>query len=316
VQPIAAKALRLATGAIVANVIGGAVCGFYGWMFAVSDRLSEPVMRIVFGTVYPNLLLVPFVMGLCAAYFWRPLALRTWHYLVGSLVTLLLLLAAAYAVVREGVVCLAIVSPILLAGSIAGALVGRVWFKPRPAQLQLAILPLLLLAVLAEGKIANVRRSVVTDSVVIAAPPSEVWKHVVAFPRITDEPDYWLNKIGLPSAAETTCEGEFVGAKRACIFSNGLVFKEVVAEIERERLLTFDIVEQPNDPELLGHVTLHRGQFQLQPNADGTTTLIGHSWYTLHVRPLWYFDLWTRDITREVHSRVMRHIKALSENAG
>ena len=117
------------------------------------------------------------------------------------------------------------------------------------------------------------------------------------------------------SAAETTCEGEFVGARRECIFSNGLVFKETVAELEPQRLLTFDIVEQPRDPELLGHVTLHRGQFELQPNGDGTTMLIGRSWYTLHVRPLWYFDWWTRDITRHVHLRVMNHIKELSEGA-
>jgi hypothetical protein len=79
------------------------------------------------------------------------------------------------------------------------------------------------------------------------------------------------------------------------------------------RLLTFQIVEQPHDPELLGHLTLHRGQFQLMDNNDGTTTLIGRSWYTLHMRPLWYFDWWTRDVTSHVHLRVMEHIKTLAE---
>ena len=78
-------------------------------------------------------------------------------------------------------------------------------------------------------------------------------------------------------------------------------------------LLIFQIVEQPRDPELLGHLTLHRGQFQLIDNNDGTTTLIGRSWYTLHMRPLWYFDWWTRDVTSHVHLRVMEHIKTLAE---
>lgn len=91
------------------------------------------------------------------------------------------------------------------------------------------------------------------------------------------------------------------------------MFNEVVSELDPRHLLTFDIVEQPQDPELLGHLSLERGQFELQANGDGTTTLIGRSWYTLHVRPLWYFDLWARDITRDVHLRVMRHIKELSE---
>ena len=77
--------------------------------------------------------------------------------------------------------------------------------------------------------------------------------------------------------------------------------------------LTFEVVEQPSHPEAYGHITLHRGQFALRENRDGTTTLVGSSWYTLHIRPLWYFDLWTRDMTRAVHLRVMRHVKRLAE---
>ena len=43
------------------------------------------------------------------------------------------------------------------------------------------------------------------------------------------------------------------------------------------------------------------------------TTLIGRTWYTLHVRPAWYFDGWTHDIFSAVHLRVMRNIKTLAE---
>jgi hypothetical protein len=178
------------------------------------------------------------------------------------------------------------------------------------------VLPLIFIAMVADARLSVSREGVVVDELIVNASAAEIWKHVVAFPKITAPPTYWLNRIGLPAPSETTCAGEFVGADRACIFTNGLVFKERVSEIEPARLLTFDIVEQPRDPELLGHLDLHRGQFELRRNADGTTTLIGRSWYTLHVRPHWYFDWWTRDITREVHLRVMRHIKALAENAG
>ncbi len=77
--------------------------------------------------------------------------------------------------------------------------------------------------------------------------------------------------------------------------------------------LTFEIVESPRDPELVGHLTAHRGQFLLRGNADGTTTLAGSTWYTLHVRPLWYFDLWTHHIFRAVHLRVMEDIRRRAE---
>jgi hypothetical protein len=91
------------------------------------------------------------------------------------------------------------------------------------------------------------------------------------------------------------------------------VIKERVAEFIPREKLTFDIVEQPTHPEAYGHITLHRGQFVLRDNGNGTTTLIGSSWYTLQVRPAWYFDLWTRDMTRAVHLRVMNHVRRLAE---
>jgi hypothetical protein len=181
--------------------------------------------------------------------------------------------------------------------------------------LQLTIFPLLALITLGESVYHSERQAVVTDRILIQAPPTRVWPHVLAFPEIPDAPDYWIFRVGLPYPTTTTNGGNFVGADRQCIFSNGVVIKERVVEFVPNEKLTFDVAEQPADPEAYGHITLHRGQFVLQDNHDGTTTLIGSSWYTLHVRPRWYFDLWTRDMSRAVHLRVMNHIKRLSEES-
>lgn len=263
--------------------------------------------------IYPSLALVPMGMGVVAAYIWRKIPLSGAEHLIWWLATSIVAPFGAAIIWHEGIVCMAIAAPILFVFGTVGVLLGRIWFKEQPTKMNLTILPLLVIAILAEGKLRNDSQAVVTDRLIIRAETAEVWKYVVEFPPISTAPDYWLNRIGLPSPSSTTCEGTFVGAHRRCIFSNGLVFEETVAEIEREKLLTFDIVEQPRDPELLGHLDLHRGQFELKDNGDGTTTLIGRSWYTLHVRPLWYFDWWTRDITSHVHLRVMQHIKKLSE---
>ena len=96
---------------------------------------------------------------------------------------------------------------------------------------------------------------------------------MLAFPEIPDAPGYWLCRIGLPYPTETTNGGDSVGADRECRFSGCAVFKEKVAEFVPERLLTFDIVEMPPDPELLGHLDAHRGQFELRDNGDGTYTV-------------------------------------------
>lgn len=63
----------------------------------------------------------------------------------------------------------------------------------------------------------------------------------------------------------------------------------------------------------MGHTDILRGQFLLKDNGNGTTTLIGSSWYRLYVFPVWYYDIWAESITRNVPLRLMEQIKYLSE---
>jgi len=262
---------------------------------------------------WPSMLLVPFGMGLVAAWIWKPLGLRISQVLLHSLSCTLLALGVARMLFHEGAICLVIVSPILYCGTLAGALTGRFWFRRNHDRLNICLAPLFAFALVAEPALRAPHASVVTDEIRIAAPPAKVWPHVLAFGPIRDPARYWLFRLGLPYPTETTNGGNFIGADRACWFSGGALFKEKVAEIDPERRLTFDIVEMPADPELIGHLDAHRGQFELRDNGDGTTTLIGRTWYSLHVRPAWYFDWWTHDIFGAVHLRVMRHIKRLAE---
>src|SRR6266540_1472778 len=141
--------------------------------------------------------------------------------------------------------------------------------------LGILLAPFFAFAVVAEPALRAPHTSVVADEIRIAAPPAKVWPHVLAFGPIPDPARYWLFRLGLPYPTETTNGGNFIGADRACWFSGEAVFKEKVAEIDPERRLTFDVVEMPADPELLGHLDAHRGQFELRDNGDGTTTLIG-----------------------------------------
>jgi len=299
---------QLLLGIAVSNAIGGSLLFAVVW-FVEAYRGNDATALIA----WPSFFLIPFLVGMIAAWFWRRLN-RTlgWSFLDALWVTLLGLAAAA-VVLREGVVCLVIVSPALYVFILCGILLGRIWFRPNYSKLQLTIFPLLALITLGESVYHSERPAVVTDRILIRASPAKVWPHVLAFPEIPDAPDYWIFRLGLPYPTTTTNGGNFVGADRECIFSNGVVIKERVAEFVPQEKLTFDVAEQPTDPEAYGHITLHRGQFILQDNHDGTTTLIGSSWYTLHVRPRWYLDLWTRDMSRAVHLRVMNHIRRLAE---
>ena len=298
----------LILGMVIANAVGGALLFAVTWF--VGAYKNQDIGTFV---AWPSFFLIPFIVGLVAAWSWRGLG-RTigWSFLDALWVSLVGLAAAAI-ILREGVVCLVIVFPALYVFVVAGILLGRLWFRPNYSKLQLTIFPLLALLTVGEMIYHSEERAVVTDQIVIHAPPEKVWPHVLAFPEIPDKPSYWIFRLGLPYPTQTTNAGDFVGADRQCKFSNGVVIKEKVAEFVPREKLTFDVAEQPSDPEAYGHITLHRGQFVLRDNGDGTTTLIGSSWYTLHVRPRWYFDLWTRDMTRAVHLRVMNHVRRLAE---
>lgn len=302
--PRISRTLRILAGMLAGNLAGlGSI-----WLSQMIGRTGSEQTWMV------GMIGLPVLIGLVASWIWRPLDLRIGEVFLHAFFTTLAGLAGATIVLKEGVICLIIASPLIYLFVAAGALLGRALFLRNDYQGRLCLLPLLALSLAAEPAFRSPKIRVATDEILIHARPAQVWPHVLAFPEIPDPPRYWLFRLGLPYPTSTTNGGNFVGAKRACHFSEGAVFEETIAAFEPERRLTFDIVHAPPDPELLGHLDTLRGEFQLRDNGDGTTTLIGRSWYALHVRPDWYFDWWTRDMCRAVHLRVMRHVKRLAEN--
>jgi hypothetical protein len=299
--------MTLIVGMVGANLIGGVA------LLAVVYVASPYRNKVKDLIIYPSFILLPMAVGLVAAWLWRRLNRSLAITFLDALWVSLVGVALSAIILHEGVVCLVIALPILYLFILSGLLLGRVWFRWNPTKLQLSIFPFLFLLTLTDAFYSKDQQAMVTDEILIQATPDKVWPHVLAFPEIPDRPDYWIFRLGLPYPTQTTNGGNFVGADRQCMFSDGIVIKERVAEFVPREKLTFDIVEQPTHPEAYGHITLHRGQFTLRDNGNGTTTLIGSSWYTLHVHPAWYFNLWTRDMTRAVHLRVMNHIRRLAE---
>ncbi|MEO6845925.1 MAG: hypothetical protein ABI443_01310 [Chthoniobacterales bacterium] len=263
----------------------------------------------------PSFFLVPLFGGVTASFCWRRLKPGVRETALGVLGIIAPGLIGAALLLKEGIICLLIVAPIFYAMIFTGALLGRVWFKIDPTRLRLCVFPLLVMLAAGEPLLRENQSSVVTDTILIHAQAAKVWPELTSFPAINTPPQFWMFRIGLPYPVATTSDGDFVGADRQCIFSGDMVFREKVSVLTPQKDLTFDIVQLPNHPELIGHVTPHRGQFLLHDNGDGTTTLTGNTWYTLHVRPLWYFDLWTQYIFREVHLRVMEDIRKRAEGA-
>lgn len=275
--------------------------------------------RVGFGAVNQltavTFLLLPLVMGLICAWFWKDTNLRFGRRLDWTTLNTLIALVLSAVVAKEGIVCLIIVSPLIIACMLAGVLLGIPLFRRRSNRLNASLAGFLFLLFLNDVLSRHEFTAQVGDTLLIKAPPAVVWRYVAAYEPITDKPDFWLFRIGMPRPVNSTVDGYHRGAGRKCNFSNGYAFDEVMTVYEPGKELEFVITQQPRDPEIMGHLDILKGQFLLADNGDGTTTLTGTSWYRLYVFPAWYYNLWAESITRNVHLEVMAQIRHLSEQA-
>ena len=291
--------------------------------FALSNGFAIIVMAISrYTTIFRDgpgvifwaeFIVVPILMGIISAWCWRNEELSSRKLTAYSVYNVGIVVCLSGIFLGEGIICLIIVSPLLMTFVIAGAFAGRAMFKKKNDTLNISIVAALIALFIMDGYSRHYYVNEVTDKVVVNAPVEKVWPYVVAYDRIKEKSNYWLFQIGMPSPVQSTVTGYYAGAGRKCIFSNGYTFDEKIVTYDVNHNLTFDITNQPRDPEIMGHIDILRGQFLLHDNGNGTTTVTGNSWYRLYVFPAWYYDIWAKSITRNVHLRVMEHIKQLCE---
>lgn len=301
---------NLYIGILVANATSILVISLCKFVFASRQVGAESLSNVL---IWSSFILLPFLMGIICAWYWRNLGLKTGAYVGWSFLCVLIAIIASAVFLREGTICLLIVSPLIWGFTLTGAFIGRAMYRKKNNTLNSTVFGILLLLFTADVLSDHDGSNMVSDTLIINAPVEKVWPYVVEYDPIKLQEDYWLFRIGMPSPVQSTVDGHEVGAGRKCIFSNGYVFEEKMTVYKPNEELTFEIIDQPRDPEIMGHIDILRGQFILKDNGDGTTTLIGNSWYRLYVFPEWYFNLWSESITRNVHLRVMEHVKILSE---
>ncbi|CAN5487052.1 hypothetical protein BH10BAC1_BH10BAC1_10640 [soil metagenome] len=303
------KTQKIILGIVVANAFAILTIMLTKWMSFHQGLLGN--LSAVF--IFSDFIIVPMLMGIISAYFWRDLKLSGGQYTLYAICNSILSVAGAYFFLKEGYICLIIISPLLFGFTIGGTFIGKVMFKRNKNTLNVSVISLLLIITAIDSLTTKPYENMVSDTIIINASPEKVWQYVVAYEPIKEKENYWLFQAGMPSPVQSTADCFCEGGGRKCIFSNGYVFDEKMVVYKPNKDLTFDITNQPRDPEIMGHIDILRGQFILKDNGDGTTTLIGNSWYRLYVFPTWYFDTWAASVTRNVHLRVMDHIKKLSE---
>jgi hypothetical protein len=273
---------------------------------------------------------LPFCIGFSAS------LLHGWRYprsgaqsLFVAVTALLFVCGALLAVAWEGIICLLMAFPIALVLTILGAFLGYAIQRQRPTSRATAAVAVPMLLPLLMGGDAAHRVDAplyeVRTSVDIDAPAERVWPNVIGFGDITESPD-WLFRAGVAYPLRARIRGSGVGATRYCIFTTG-AFVEPIELWDPPRHLRFGVTANPapmreltlyddiRPPHLDGYLVSRRGEFVLQPLSGGRTRLIGRTWYQHHLAPAGYWRLWSDAIIHRIHTRVLRHIRRLSETS-
>ncbi|MSP54938.1 MAG: hypothetical protein EXR69_04935 [Myxococcales bacterium] len=236
----------------------------------------------------------------------------------------------------EGLICLAMAAPIGLAMTGLGVLLGAALAQVeggRMVRLMGLGWPAALLLSPAPG--GSVRQ--VESSVVIAAGPEAVWDAVIGFGGVElPPPPEWYFRLGIAYPVRAWIEGTAhelggAGAVRYCEFSTG-PFVEPIRVWQPPvdgglGRLAFDVTESPatmkewsvyssvHAPHLDGILKSRQGEFIVESQPDGTTRLVGRTWYTFAMAPEPYWGLWSDLAIQRIHKRVLEHIRGVAEAA-
>ena len=274
---------------------------------------------------------LPFCLGFFSVLlhgYHRPRSLRSCVAVASLSVVLLGLLLLGLAV--EGVICLAMAAPIglilaLMGGSIGYLIQQRHWAR---FQTRATFSALLLFVPFFMGTEALKPQQPpllqITTQIEINAPPEKVWPFLTSFPALPP-PNEWPFRAGISYPIRSTLHGTGLGAQRECQFSSG-EFIEPIQVWEENKHLGFSVSGEPLVMEELspyGHIhTRHidgayfqaqDAEFVLTPLPGGRTLLQGTSRYRNRMWPVSYWRLWSDAIVHQIHVRVFRHIKRLSE---
>ncbi|HEV2751936.1 MAG TPA: SRPBCC family protein [Gemmatimonadales bacterium] len=302
-------------------------------LLGVAASLAITIPTVVIGVYVRRLysaglfLGTPFTIGYISAYVFnarRQQSMRETMQVaflgVGIVAAAMLLFAL------EGAVCLALAFPLAALFAVPGAVLGRAvaLHRAEPALGAGTVALVTPLIVLASPPQRAPLHEVITV-VEIDAPPAAVWRHVVTFPQLPP-PREWLFRAGVAAPTGARIDGTGVGATRYCDFTTGS-FVEPVTVWEENRRLEFDIAAQAppmrelspyrqvNPPHLDGYFRATHGAFRLVPLPGGRTRLEGRPRYVVELFPQSYWTIPAGSIVGAIHARVLRHIKALAEEA-
>ena len=224
----------------------------------------------------------------------------------------------------EGIICLAMSVPLMMALAAIGGWIGHAaavtMGGPRATLSAMAMLPIVMLV---EVVLPPESRFVSSESIEVAASADDVWRAITNMGVIDDPPAAPFGwGLAYPIAGEI--DGEGVGAIRRGVFSTGAAFEQVTVW-DPGRELTFDVLSNPpalkelspyehvHAPHLAEYFTTAYAKFTITPMAEGRVRLTLETAHELNLEPAVYWAPIAQWAIQANKTRVLEHFARLAE---
>ena len=241
--------------------------------------------------------------------------------------------AISIFVLKEGTVCVIMLSPIWIVSAAAGTLLlewarkrlGDGGGKPRIYASGLFVLPLAMLPIEATLPTPETHHRV-ARSIVIDAPAETIWPLMLGMGDIAPHegaPNFSQDIAGLPRPLEAQLIGRGVGAQRIGRWQKGIRFTEVVDRWQPQREIgwTFDFADSAGweftDIHLhpaSEHMEIRRGGYVLRPLGDGRHLLTLHTDYTARTHLNAYAMMWGEVFLGDISDNLLATIRDRAES--
>lgn len=233
---------------------------------------------------------------------------------------------ASIVILREGVICVVMVSPVWLGSGWAGAFLMRSQRRRRGRTVQSSFLIIPLLAGMVEAQIPYPNETVaVSRSIRIQAPPETIWTYAVSSRDIALSEGRWTlthNLIGMPRPRDSITVGTGVGAVRTAYWGDNVDFQERITTWQPGRELgwRFHFANSSVQDNTDRHIspdgeflTVHSGDYVMRRVSADTVELTLTTRYIAktHVNP--YARLWGELMMGDIQDNVLTIIKDRAE---
>jgi uncharacterized protein YndB with AHSA1/START domain len=335
--PVAVKSAEFSSGEMVGKAVFGLIVMTLGAMYGAGayqffdSAFSRRLAGVSGVMLYAFLAGVPLCIGIWTGYMARrrrDLGVADAGTL--SVLSICLFVFTAGALLREGMVCIWMATPLFLIvgliGVILGGLLSLFGGTKGPKLLSVTLL-LPFIAGGLENEIASpTAHQQAIQSIHILAAPSTVWRHINLPLNIqpNELQSGFAFRMGVPYPMEARTVDARVGGVRKSTWERGIQFDEVITAWEPEKHIAWEYkfgAESFPSGSLDDHVVIGGRYFNLGKTAYTLTPEAGGTRLTVEVQTSvttnfnWYAGLWARFLVDDAAQTILKFYKARSESA-